>query len=330
MACDMSTGKILSTLSDDYDRFLEESGADLGKTIQSGGTGGVFGNLTDSDIDYSLLFNEDLPMFHELPYRANLHLPSLLTKLGAIQVTFDHYHYWSWTAEMLREVDLGEDSLEIGLRRLFLHTVDFAVGRLGSIPINDRFRQENRQLRELASPHAKRAMRESFRAATQLSYPLLEGILRRLCSEYVDVDGSLKQGKKIHTMNGVEEHRASNLGGILYHYENVVAEDEIAASLSSLLSEMDRFSTTKSGYRLLNSWRHPHSHGGERFSGPEHVVLLNIASLLVWSVIPKSEYNEINDSIYSEKISRGDSLLGTREFDYYPLKETSDLISKYR
>jgi len=326
----MATGHILTTLSSDYSQYIAESNFDsLGNTIREGDSGGSFGNLSGSDYDRLLLFNDDLPMFHQLPFRALFHLPSLLTRLANAQVTYDHYHYWAWTAEVFKKTNRDENYLGKDIEQLFLLTVDFAVGGLTTVPVSMSLLRENKKIEQLVSPHASRAMLHSYRAATQLSHPLLEGLLRRLCSDFVDVDGKIKSGKKILRMNDSEQKggRANNLGDLLYHFENRVAKDETARALKSIRSEMNRYSTSRVGYSIVNSWRHPHSHGGERFSGPEHAVLLNIACQLFWDTIPKRKWETIDKGRYSNEIlntTRFSSFSHT--FDYYPLKETRDLL----
>ena len=319
----MTTGSMLSAITRSYDQYLDESNQGLGTLIQKGSTGGYSGNITSVDCDFLLLFNKDLPMFHNLPYRVLLHLPSLMTRLGIGQVTYDHIHFWAWTAESLNEVNSDNDYLEKNIERLFLLVVDYAVGRLSTVPVNKKVREENAQISRLVSPHAQRAMDGSHQAATQLSYPVLEGLLRRLCNDYVLTDGSIKSGKSILKMNGEEKNggRANNIGNLLYHYENRVAPKETSCSLKAVRSEMANYSDSDTGYKILNSWRHPHSHGGERLSGPEHVVTLNIICQLIWDIIPKSEYENINKSRYSK--------YQPNSFEYYPLKETRDLLSKW-
>jgi len=301
----MSTGSILYSINESYDRYVEgEAMASLKDTIQEGGTGVSSGNLSDDDYNYLAIFDKSLPLIHHFPYRAVVHLPGLLTKIGGVQVTYDHFHYWAWTAEVLKNINMRTNSVERDIEDTFRLAVDFAVGRLSSVPINEQLRRENKQIRNLVSNHTQRAMSLSHRAATQLSYPLIEGLLRRLCSDFVDIDGQIKSGSAILQMNGKEKKsgRANNLGDLLYHFENRVAELETASVLESIRVEMSQFSDNKSGYQIINSWRHPHSHGGERFSGAEHVVLLNIASLLVWEEIPRKEYNEFDEERYDRMI----------------------------
>jgi hypothetical protein len=326
----MTTGHTLAKLSKDYEQYVTDSEfGSLEERIQQGDSGGSFGNLSDSDFTHLLLFNGNLPIFHEMCHRTLFHLPSLLTRLASTQVTHDHYHYWAWTAEVLKQINRDENHLERDIEQMFLLTVDFAVGGLTSVPISNKIQKENKKIEQLVSPHARRAMLSSYRAATQLSYPLLEGLLRRLCSDYVTIDGQIKSGKKIQKIGGTEQKggRANNLGDLLNHYEKKVAEDETAKALESIRSEMNRYSTSETGYGIINSWRHPHSHGGERFTGPEHAVLLNIACQLVWDTIPVTEYKDIDRKRYSDKIINSNQISSLlNHFDYYPLKETRDLL----
>lgn len=129
----MSTGKILRAVSQNYDSYVNNSShGSLESRIKEGDSGGIFGNISDEDYECLLLFNSDIPMFHELPFRALVHLPSLMTRLGSTQVTYDHYHYWAWTAEVLKEVNRDEEYLEKDVEQMFLLAVDFAVGRFST------------------------------------------------------------------------------------------------------------------------------------------------------------------------------------------------------
>lgn len=321
---------ILSKVNQNYEHYIKNSTTrSLENTIRDGDTGGYFGNMSKTDYKYLITFSDDLPMFHDLPFRVHIHLPTMLTRLGRVQVTYDHYFFWTWTAEVLKIINRNEEYFRKDIERMFLLVVDYAVGTLGSAPVSQQIWEENKQIRQLVSPHAERAILRSHRAATQLSYPLLEGLLRRLCSDFVDLDGLIKDNKSILKLNGEEQKggRANNVGDLLHHYEKRVAGREIASSLKSIRSDMSVYSKSGNGYYIVNSWRHPHSHGGERLSGPEHVVLLNIVCQLIWDVIPIQEYSSVNKEEYSQKILGEGIHQQLGSFDYYPLKYTKDFLT---
>lgn len=328
----MTVGDILSTLSENYSKYvIDPDCRPLKQSVQEGETRASSGSISDTDRDYLLSFNQELPLFHELPFRVLFYLPSMMTEIGSIQVTYDNLHFWAWTAEVLKETNQSGEYIETEIEDMFCLVVDLAVGGLTSIPISDEVREENRKIRNLTSPHAERAMRNSHRAATQLSYPLLEGTLRRICCDYVELDGIIKPGKKILKIDGSEKKggRANNLGNLLYHYENRVADIETKTALKSIRSSMEKYSSSKNGYEIINSWRHPHSHGGERFTGAEHMITLNIVCQIIWSRIPREKYDEIDTTKYTEKISNSPPYRNPRTSGYYPLKETEMLLRAY-
>jgi len=328
----MSTGQTLRRIRDNYDRYLDRrfdrrdsDPSPLHEVVFHGG-GTVETNLATPEWECLAFFDRSLPAFHEFSYQSLLHLPSQLVRSVQIQVTPDHRHYWAWTAEVLSQVSSSVDGVDRNLKQYVLLLVDIAVASLTPAPVHDRSHTFDSGI----SPHLFRAVTFSHRAATLMSYPVLEGLTRRLCSADVALDGVVKADKRVSRIDGGvfrPGDRCNHFSHLLYHFEKNIADDETAAELASFRSGVKELVSADHAYLALQNWRNPNAHGGERFSGAEYAVVLTLICLLIWSRIEAHAYQSLDRGPYATAVESARESEGSDLFGYYPLEETGALLS---
>ncbi len=150
--------------------------------------------------------------------------------------------------------------------------------------------------------------------ATYFSYPILEGILKRLSSEYIKPNGEIRSGQFIQGMH----HRyvppgnseCSSIRDLLYHYHNTTANEQMVSKLDYMQSKIEIFGD-KNMYEMVDEWRNFLLHGQE-LGGVEAGVLLNLICVLVWGEIDAELYHTDWDDLYRRVTSV------PRDFRYYP------------
>ncbi|MBS8120788.1 hypothetical protein [Haloferax volcanii] len=124
--------------------------------------------------------------------------------------------------------------------------------------------------------------------ASYVAYPVLEGIAKRYCHEYIHENGTVKEGKSIHTYDPVVRagEQVNNIGWILSHIENVAGSPELKEEMRQMRIQVADFYScgenqvygTIAGYR--NTWLH-----GEEVAIAEYGTLMNYISLLLWAMM---------------------------------------------
>ncbi|MCE2597406.1 hypothetical protein K6Y31_21795 [Motilimonas cestriensis] len=146
--------------------------------------------------------------FHELDYDGlkatitGLSKVLLLPGLNTV-VDQDHFGLWSWCAEIIlsRESGAFEDN-EYELRKLFETCVRASLAHCKK-PAPSREEWDQQVQRDQLIPHnAKFFIQESGLALAYLVFPLLEGICKKLCFEFISMDGRVVRCFSVPTRNG--------------------------------------------------------------------------------------------------------------------------------
>jgi hypothetical protein len=227
--------------------------------------GGLVIDLTVQS--YQLLRNGYPP--HDLNYRelraAICGLTDVLLHPGLNTVIdLDHQEMWAWVAEVLirgRQIMQGADERE--LRRLFETTSHAVVaGASDSEEARDRHRKSVWALEH----HSQEVLIRTHEMLPYLGFPLLEGVLRRACSDYVTLDGFIIKSFSVpRWANGPsrlysERDRCTNLGHVLRLLCSTVAGPELRSDLASILTHIAELSG-KDGIDTLAGWRNTSLHG---------------------------------------------------------------------
>ncbi len=167
---------------------------------------------------YRLLANGIV--FHELNYQA-----LCAAILGATKVllrpgfnTFivqDHFWLWAWCGELLlspRAEIISHEQHEI--RTLFDTCIRSSLAGCRKPPANHEEWQEQNRISEMQTHHSKYFLSNCHVVLAYLGFPLLEAVIKRFCSAFINFDG--KVISQFQVLNKVGQPRIySPFGSIL-------------------------------------------------------------------------------------------------------------------
>lgn len=231
-------------------------------------------NNINGNIDQLIERDEEIPSIRELDQDALRNLPIGLTDILKQQITEDHIEYWKYTYDTVKEDKMT--SLE--LPEDILYELDTLIQAIRcTIP-------------EQANSPEHAVLERSDMFASYLSYSVLEGTLKVLCSDEIERDGTVKPGHEINGIGGRSYQGDSNwdecnkFADLLYHLE----EDRANADFKSRLVEMRQLirefykADSSDIYELLQDNRNSTVHGQNKAKG-EYGVVMNLICLLIWN-----------------------------------------------
>jgi hypothetical protein len=124
-----------------------------------------------------------------------------------------------------------------------------------------------------------------------MSYPLLEGLLKILSNDDINLDGTIKRNNRVQKVSsGGGFYQAgdecSNLVDLLVHYEENLATNVVASVLEEMREELTIFGDKPKNltYSLISSWRNAALHG-ELKHDFQYGIILNVICILIWGEI---------------------------------------------
>jgi hypothetical protein len=204
--------------------------------------------------------------FHELSYdelrTACVELAKLLLLPGRNTIIdFDHIWLWSWMTEIL----IGQNGSLSSSTDREIYELAQVVARSAlsgaSAPTKEAFEQR-RQIDQLLNVNAREYLRAGHTALSYLSFPLLEAVVRRASSAFIDLNGIVLQpfakqrGGRYKIGN-----RCSNIGDSLRLLVNNVAGNELKNDISDILSHVAGIESSTSGIETIFVWRNSSLHG---------------------------------------------------------------------
>lgn len=209
--------------------------------------------------------------FHELDFHelisagVGLAKNLLLKGLNTIIVP-DYFHFWSWSAEIILD---PHDSFfikdESDLRDLFQILVRSGLSNPIPPTNNYAFHSLLKRVSDLTEFNSKQLLQNCHKIMVYLGFPLLEGICKKMCLEYIDYDGTVKKDFKVPINNPIRSYQAgekcSNLGHLLYLLQSIVATKELSEVLTELYKHIEQFGDGKPGYQVIFNWRCASLHG---------------------------------------------------------------------
>jgi hypothetical protein len=192
--------------------------------------------------------------------------PGLATIIDA-----DHQFFWAWCVELLAgtESDYFEEN-EDQLRQLMILSCRAACARacgerppLGLVP-------EGR-----IEHNARELIYHSHDVLAYISFPLLEGLLRKQCSAYVSAGGTVLQpfdvpqkggGVKSYVVGG-RPGTCSSVRDMLYLLHGRVANSDLRVDLDEQRNHLQQFAQSgEDGFDVIYNWRNSSMHGEARLS----------------------------------------------------------------
>lgn len=261
-----------------------------------------------------------------LDFDAYLETPIFLLGVEKYLVNYDHYFYWSFGADILKNIQSFQSSINGDIYQRFFLLMDTIFSQTyNPWQTPDTKRIFDAQI-ALSPKRFNRGTNHIIIA--HLSYPLIDGLLKLHWSKCkLDNNGNPElSGKKFVSEDGenvqmkqiLENKKISNLALLLRSVEHFTKNDTFKANLKLF---REHFETTfsnmyddKKGYDIISEQRNSLLHGGrpwdKLFAG-----LVNLIFILINALINEEEYNEAKQRIVHGLTMKGNFF---QDMSYYP------------
>ena len=250
--------------------------------------------------------------FHELSYRevqaacTGLSRVLLLKGLNTV-IDLDHQLFWAWAGEMLlspRSDFFSKDESE--LHRLFETCIRAALAGISPPPKSKEDWERKRELSKLVEFNTRQLVLNAHLVLAYLGLPLMEGLLKKVCSKYVDYSGKVVDAFDVPTAaGGVRDYvsgdprkgKCSSLRDLMYLLYQRVADPDLRARLDDIHELIKNLDNTIDPFDQLYSWRNQSLHGQTSFPTIGGT-LLNLAILFAFNRI-SGNYEHRRDEVWS-------------------------------
>lgn len=217
----------------------------------------------------------------------------------------DHYGLWSWCGEILtsgKSVPIIGNESEI--KSLITTCLRAALAGCRKPPMS---RDEaDAQFEEISKIHrnVKGLIDNSHLALAYLSFPLLEAITKKVCEQYVEMDGSVKQSfqvgdkereRKYKPNGSFREKQCSSLRDLLILFYDQVADPGLRIEMTKFRNHLQMLCEDKDPFELIYQWRNQSLHGSTSFQTIGGAILNLI--LLICMYQYKDRYTQVREGI---------------------------------
>jgi hypothetical protein len=186
----------------------------------------------------------------------------------------------------------------------------------------DALKEMMRKKIDEGEPNAREMLSNKTSILAYLSFPLLEGMTKLRCSDYVNLDGTVRQSFTVDdTPYGATKgkKRVNSLHDLMRLLHDYVADADEKQVLDSIRDSICQ-ATGTDAYRQIYDWRNSHAHGVASLRGIGYTVY-NLALLVSLHGI-RDCYEEIRDDArtfgadVAERVGHGFSEF--MPWHYYP------------
>ncbi len=251
--------------------------------------------------------------FHELTYSeiqtacTGLSRVLLLKGLNTV-IDLDHQLFWAWAGEVLLSPRSSFFSChESGLRQLFETCVRAALAGITLPPQSNEEWERQRERSELVENNTRQLVVNAHLIVAYLGFPLLEGLLKKVCSNYVDCAGTVVAafdvpaaggGTRKYIPNDPRKGTCSSLRDLMFLLYQHVADPDLRSRLIEMRDLLNGLDSTLDPFDLLYSWRNCSLHGQTGFPTIGGT-LLNLAVLIAFNQI-RADYERLRDEVWSD------------------------------
>jgi hypothetical protein len=280
--------------------------------------------------------------FHELSYAemqascVGLTRVLLLKNLNSV-LDLDHQLFWAWSAELIVSVRSGFFTpQEMSISQLFDACIRASLAGIrpplsSSSPSSlssklEEWRQE-RWLAQLVEFNTRQLVTHNALILAYLSFPLLEAMVKKVCSAYVDYSGTVLSQFTVPTRGGGRTYRpdhpregtCSSLRDLLHLLYSTVADADLHVQLEKFRQHIQTLDTTIDPFDLIYAWRNQSLHGQSSFPTIGGTVL-NLTFLIALNQIQPT-YEERRDRAW-QRIQHNRSITRSTGVEdpsrYYP------------
>ena len=194
-----------------------------------------------------------------------------------VVINEEHLNLWAWMGQIVSSVDGNPleyfSSEEHQLKMLFYHTIRCAL--VSGEPRN----------RNILTLSQNEMASDSLRSVSYLSFPLLEGILRKICNNFVDYSGKVKKQFNGHSRKYKIGSRCNSIEDMMYLYQNEIIGD--STKLDCLLQYVHDLSSDgeQHAFKTIYIWRNSSLHGDVGAFSIIGGIVLNIALFILLNSI---------------------------------------------
>lgn len=276
--------------------------------------------LLRNGIDYSTLDYSEMKAVSQ-----GLSRVLLLRGMNVI-IDYDHFFYWAWTAELIlnRSSSYFELNNERHIEELFSSTIRLALAGVKR-PVRDKNEwQKQIEISKQMEFNAQQLIYKNTSLLAYIVFPLLEAVVKKHCSEYVDYSGRIIKYFKIKRINGKYRHYnpgdiCSSVRDLLFLLYNYVASNDLKDQLSKFRTTMTTYSVNKDPFDLIYSWRNSSLHGAECYPTIGGT-LLNLSILIMLSSF-EVDYVQARDEVLKKimwEVQTGQLSQSRSPWSYYP------------
>lgn len=281
------------------------------------------GTCIGKDSDRYRLFNNGVH-FHNLSVDelkasiVGLTVIHLLPHANRISYTIpEHSHLWAWCAEIIMNEDSDIFSHEeYELQSLFEACIRASLAKCNK-PVSSREEFQKLVQQDRLTPHnVKNFSSHSSLILSYLTFPLLEGICKKLCNDFILMDGRIIQEfavprryakdtlytpKPRRNKERLEKNKCSSLRDLLIFTMNHPSSENIQDEINKIKSYLYKVDSQTDPFDLIYDWRNQSLHGSTNFMTIGGT-LLNLALLLLinqtsgrYEQLRKSTVDQLDD-----------------------------------
>lgn len=261
-----------------------------------------------------------------LDFDAYLKTPIFLLGVEKYLVNYDHYFYWSFGADILKNIQSLQSSIDGDIIQRFFLLVDVIFSKTYN-PWQTRDSQRIYNAQNALSPR-RFNQRGNHIIIAHLSYPLIDGLLKfhwKKCIGENEGNPELSEkqfisedGEKVLLKKLLGDKRISNLALLLRSVEHFTKNDTFKANLKLFREHFEMtFSEmydNNKGWDIISEQRNSLLHGGrpwdKLFAG-----LVNLIFVLINAITNEEDYDRSK-----QKIIQGLTMKPTfyQDMSYYP------------
>ena len=247
-------------------------------------------NTTPCESRYLIIRHYNI---HDIPLEVLRELPVLLIKTHKVQnVNHDHKYLWAWTIQLVNELKDELAFLKQDVELLNQMNLVFRVNLLSITQITSIFP-------ELSDVFAK-----DFIISAHLAFPLLERMLKIMCEDHVDVDGTIRKQFEVPLGNrvikyGKDRKRVNRVGHLLYLFYKEYASTNLKKHLEefcNLCREVYGVDKGACMFKFIDEWRNTLIHG-EKFWPTMNAAIINLVTLILLHEVPYDKYFRARERI---------------------------------
>ena len=215
-------------------------------------------------------------VFHELSHAevcaALVALSKVLLRPGMNTIVDqDHFGIWSWCGELLlspRAAVFAAQQRKI--KSLFEANLHAALANCRKPTSSREEWHAQNQIEQQLPHHARQLLQGSSLVLAYLSFPLLEAILKRACTAFITLEGTVVSQFQVPRRNGtLREYKpqdpCSSIRDLLHlHYANT-APAALQALITEFRSHIQFLDSSKDPFDLIYEWRNDSLHGTSNY-----------------------------------------------------------------